>query len=78
MTTTPTVHDIARRQVVRAARHTHVLYTKPAIVAVTALLEAWLAAAARREAAAVHSPELVSRLAGTALEAVTAPAGAHP
>jgi hypothetical protein len=57
MTTTPTVHDIARRQVVRAARHTHVLYTKPAIVAVTALLEAWLAArlAARLRPSTVRS-----------------------
>lgn len=73
MTTTPTVHDIARRHVVRAASQPYVLYAQPTLAAATALLEDWLAAAASREVAAVYRPELVGRLAGTALEAVTAP-----
>jgi hypothetical protein len=73
MTTTPTVHNIAHRQVVRAASHPHVLYTQPAIEAATALLEDWLRAAAVHEVPAVYRPELASQLASTALQAVTAP-----
>jgi hypothetical protein len=73
MTTTPTVHDTARRHVVRAASHPHILYGQPAIAGATALLDAWLTAADRQGVVATFRPELAGQLAGTALEAVTAP-----
>jgi hypothetical protein len=77
--TTPTVHDTARRQVIRAAsRHPHILYAQPAIDAATALLDEWVTAADRRGVVAAFRPELARRLAGTALEAVTAPYRAIP
>jgi hypothetical protein len=77
--TTQSAADTARRHVIRAAAgHPHVLYAPPAIDAATALVDEWLTAADRRGVLATFRPELASRLADAALEAVTAPYRAIP
>lgn len=68
---TPTASEAARGHVERAASRSHALYTQPAITAATALLEDWLAAAARHGVAGYHA-EVAARLASAALDAVTA------
>jgi hypothetical protein len=76
--TTQSVYDAARRQVIQAAAHPHVLYAQPALDAATALVDEWLTTADRRGVVATFRPELASQLARAALEAVTAPYRAIP